>query len=158
MRPGEARGCKRQSLELNGPSTTSMFLQNRTLNPDVQRRQIHRPTIIIFYPSRKGLSTVAIHDDLVATLGAEAVSYPSMTRSLREAIFASSHPPDPVPLPDHQLDNSDQVVLLALAGPPFASIRELSRLTHLPRTTVHSRLTQSLRFHVHHLRWEPNFL
>jgi hypothetical protein len=35
MRPSEARQCERKSLELNGPSTTSTFLQNRTLNPDV---------------------------------------------------------------------------------------------------------------------------
>jgi hypothetical protein len=43
---------------------------------------------IVLYLSRKGLSSVAIHDDLVATLGAEAVSYPSVTRYLRETIFA----------------------------------------------------------------------
>jgi hypothetical protein len=76
--------------------------------------------------SRKGLSAVAIYDDLVATLGAAAVSYSSATRYLREAIFASSNPPDPLPLPEHQLDDSDQAILLALADPPFASIRELS--------------------------------
>jgi hypothetical protein len=37
---------------------------------------------IVIYLSRKGLSAVAIHDDLVATLGAEAVGYPSVTRYL----------------------------------------------------------------------------
>jgi hypothetical protein len=31
---------------------------------------------IVLYLSRKGLSAVAIHDDLVAILGAEAMSYP----------------------------------------------------------------------------------
>jgi hypothetical protein len=30
---------------------------------------------IVLYLSRKGLSAVDIHDDLVVTLGAEAVSY-----------------------------------------------------------------------------------
>jgi hypothetical protein len=62
---------------------------------------------IVLYLSRKGLLSVAIHDDLVATLGVEAVSYPSVIRSLREAIFASSNPPDPLPPPEHQLDDSD---------------------------------------------------
>jgi hypothetical protein len=81
---------------------------------------------IILYLSRKGLSAVAIHDDLVSTLGAEAVSYPSVTRSLREAIFTPSNPPDPLPPPEHQLDDSDQAILLALADQPFASLRELS--------------------------------
>jgi hypothetical protein len=73
---------------------------------------------------RKGLSAVAIHDDLVATFGPEAVNYQSVTRYLREAIFASSNPPDPFPPPEHQLDESDQDILLMLADQPFASIRE----------------------------------
>jgi uncharacterized membrane protein len=108
--------------------------------------------LIILYLSREGLSAVAIHDNLVATLGAEAVSYLSVTRYLRETIFASSNPPDPLPPPEHQLDDSDQAILLALADQPFASIPELSRLTDLPRTTAHRRLTESLGFHVHHLQ------
>jgi hypothetical protein len=85
----------------------------------------------------QGLSAIAIHDDLVVTLGAEAVSCPSVTRHLREATFASSNPPDPRPLPEHQLDDSDQAILFAPVDQSFASIRELSRLTHLPRMTVH---------------------
>jgi hypothetical protein len=96
--------------------------------------------LIVLYFSRKGLSAVTIHDDLVATLGAEAVSYPSVTRYLREAIFASSNP-DTLPLPEHYLDDSDQAILLAFADQPFTSIRELSRFTYLPRTTVHRRST-----------------
>jgi hypothetical protein len=67
---------------------------------------------IVLYLCRKGLSAVAIHDDLVATLGAEGVSCPSVTRYLREAIFASN-PPDPLPPPEHQLNDSDQVILVA---------------------------------------------
>jgi hypothetical protein len=62
---------------------------------------------IVLYLSRKGLSAVAIHDDLVPILGAEAVSYPSVTRYLGEAIFASSNPPDSLPPLEHQLDDSD---------------------------------------------------
>jgi DNA-binding IclR family transcriptional regulator len=44
-----------------------------------------------------------------------------------------------LPPPEHQFDDSDQAILLALADHRFASIRGLSRLTHLPRTTVHRR-------------------
>jgi hypothetical protein len=63
-----------------------------------------------------------------------------------------------LPPPEHQLDDSDQAILFALADQPFASICELSRLTHLPRTIIHRRLTQSLGFRVRHLRCVPNFL
>jgi hypothetical protein len=72
----------------------------------------------------------SIHDDLVAIFGVEALSYPRVTLDLREAIFTSSNPPDPLPSPKHQLDDSDQVILIALADQSIASIRELSRLTH----------------------------
>jgi hypothetical protein len=113
---------------------------------------------IVLDLSRKGLSAVAIHDNLVATLGAEAVSYPSVTHYLREVIFTSSNPPDPLPLPEHQLDDSNEAILLALADQPFAPTRELSQLTHSPRTTVHRRLTQSLRFCMRYLEWVPRFL
>jgi hypothetical protein len=113
---------------------------------------------IVLYPSSKGLSAGAIHDDPVATLGAEAVSYPSVTRYLCEAIFASSNPPDPLPPPDHQLNDSDQTILLVLADQPFPSTRELSRLTYLLRTAVHRRLSQSLWFRVRHLRWVHFFV
>jgi AraC-like DNA-binding protein len=94
----------------------------------------------------------------VATFGAKAVSYPSVTHYLREVIFASSNPPNPLPMPEHQLDDSGQAILLQLADQSFASIPELSRLAHLPRTTVHRRLMQYLGFCVRHLRWVLHFL
>jgi hypothetical protein len=117
---------------------------------------------VVLYLARKGLSPLAIHDDLVTTLGAEAnadaVSYSSVTRYLRAAIFASSNLPTHLPEPEAQFDDCDHAILLVLAEKPFASVRKLSRLTHLPRTTVHRRLTKSLGFCVHHLRWMPDLL
>jgi hypothetical protein len=94
---------------------------------------------IVFYLSAKGRSAVAIHDDLVVTLGAEAVSYPSRTRYLPEALFALSNLPDPLPPP-----NINSMILTRLSssrspiGPSrqFASYRN-SPIYHLPRATVH---------------------
>jgi transcriptional regulator of acetoin/glycerol metabolism len=63
-----------------------------------------------------------------------------------------------LPEPEAQFDDCDHAILLAIAGHRFASVRELSRLTHLPRTTVHRRLTKSLGFRVRHLRWVPHLL
>jgi hypothetical protein len=119
---------------------------------------------IVLYLARKGLSPLRIHDNLVTTLGADAhanadaVSYSSLTRYLRDAVFASSNPPTPLPEPEAQFDDCDHAILLALAEQPFGSVRELSRLIHLPRTTVHRRLTKSLGFRVRHLRWVPHLL
>jgi hypothetical protein len=115
---------------------------------------------IVLYLARKGLLPLATHDDLVTTLGADAdaVSYSSMTHYLRDAVFTSSNPPTALPEPEAQFDDCDYAILLALAEQPFVSVRELSRLTHRPRITVHRRSTKSLGFRVRHLRWVPHLL
>jgi hypothetical protein len=106
------------------------------------------------------MSAREIGDDIVATLGPDAVSYSSFTRYLREARLPPSKPePEPHPADVQRgLDDSDQVILAALEDGPFASVRQLFRLTHLPSTTVYCRLTQSLGFVAHHLRWVPHAL
>jgi hypothetical protein len=52
---------------------------------------------IVLYLTRKELSAITIHHNFVATLGSEAVSYSSVTRCLREAIFVSSNSPANIP-------------------------------------------------------------
>jgi hypothetical protein len=81
------------------------------------------------------------------------MSYPSVTLYLRGAVVASSNPPAPLPQPKPYLDGCDHAIILVLADQPILSVRELSQLTHLPRTTVHRRLAKSLGFHVCRLRW-----
>jgi hypothetical protein len=108
--------------------------------------------------SLKGIPAREIHDDLVATLGPNAASYSSVTRYHREAQFPPSKPePHPADV-QGDLDDSDQTILAALQDSPFASVRMLSRLTHLPSTTVYRSLTQSLGFVARHLRWVPHAL
>jgi hypothetical protein len=109
-------------------------------------------------PRQKGLQPLAIHRDITATLGAEAVGYSSMTRYLRDPVLFSSNPVPALPEQECQPDDCGQAILRALAEQPFPLIRELSRLTQLPRTTVHTRLTQSLGFRVRHLGWVPHRL
>jgi hypothetical protein len=104
------------------------------------------------------MSAREIHDDIVATLGPDAVSYSSVTRYLREARFPPSKP-EPHPVDSQRdLDDSNQVFLVALEDHTFASVRQPSRLTHLSSTTVYCRLTQLLGFVAHHLRWVPQAL
>jgi hypothetical protein len=54
--------------------------------------------------------------------GAEAVSYPSVTAYLREAKFSPSIPLATCSEPNHEPDDSDNAILLALAEQPFASV------------------------------------
>jgi hypothetical protein len=72
---------------------------------------------IVLDLARKGLSPLAIHDDLVTMLGSDAdadtVSYSSVTCYLRHAVFASSNPPTPLPKPEAQFDDCDHAIMLS---------------------------------------------
>jgi hypothetical protein len=114
--------------------------------------------LIVAYLSLKGMLAREIHDDIVATLGPDAVSYSSVTRYLCEARFPLSKPePHPADV-QRDLDDSDQAILTALEDNPFASVRQLSQLIHLPSTTIDRPLTQSLGFVARHFRWVPHAL
>jgi hypothetical protein len=54
----------------------------------------------VLYLTRKGFSPFAIHDDLVTTLGADAVSYSSVIRYLPDVVFSSSNPPTSLTEPE----------------------------------------------------------
>jgi hypothetical protein len=112
---------------------------------------------VVLRLARKGLSAIGIHHDLAATLGPEVASYSSMTREFREILLVSYDSLANIPEVEPQFDDSVQAVI-ALAEQPFASIRELAQPTHLPRTTVHKRLTQSLALRVRYLRWVSHLL
>jgi hypothetical protein len=64
--------------------------------------------------SLKGMSAREIHDDIVATLGPDAVSYSSVARYFREARFPPAKPePHPADV-QRDLDDSGQAILTAL--------------------------------------------
>jgi hypothetical protein len=68
------------------------------------------------------MSAREIHDDIVATLGSDDMSYSSVTRNLREARIPPSKPePHPVDV-QRDLEDSDQAILVALEDCPFASV------------------------------------
>jgi hypothetical protein len=82
---------------------------------------------IVAHLSLKWMSAREIHDDIVASLGPDAVSYSSVTRYLHDAQFPPSKPePDPVDV-QRDLDDSDHAILTAFKNSPFTSIRQLSR-------------------------------
>jgi hypothetical protein len=108
----------------------------------------------------KGLVAVAIHDDLVATLGTDAISYKLSVCNSLPSRSETGHlqPREPYSKLNIEPDDCGEAILLALNEQSFSSIRQLARLTHLPRTTVHMRLTQPLGFQIRHLGWVPHRL
>jgi hypothetical protein len=104
----------------------------------------------VLYLARKVLIAGAVYEDLGVTLGAGAISYPSVTRYFREAKFATSNPEVTFSESIREHGDCDQAILLALDEHSFMLIRQLARLAYPPRTTAHQCLMQSLRFQVRH--------
>jgi hypothetical protein len=111
---------------------------------------------IVLYLRMKGMALDAIPDDLVRTLGKDAVAYSTVTKDARSAQCSCRKEATPPDAPDVERSPVDEAIFTALAEFPFpfSSVRELSRRICLLRSTVHQQrhLTQSLRFTVRHLR------
>jgi hypothetical protein len=107
----------------------------------------------VLYLQMKVMVLNAIHDDLVRTLGKDAVTYSTVTKYACSAQFSSRKEAVPPEAPDVELSLADEAILTALGESPFSSVRELLRRICLPRSTVHPHrhLTQSLRFTMRHL-------
>jgi hypothetical protein len=113
---------------------------------------------IVLYLYMNGMALDAIHEDLVRMLEENAIAYSTVTKYVRSIRFPPKQDaPSAEPMPV-ETSPVDQAILTALADYPFSSVRELSRLTYLPRSTVHRYLTRSLRFTIRRLRWIPHFL
>jgi hypothetical protein len=113
---------------------------------------------IVLYFNRNGWMARVIHDDLVATLGEEAIAYSSMTKYLREA---QTGPDDATALPEDispHIDDSDEVILRALEEFTFSSVQHLFCAIHLPKTTVYRRFSEKLGVMARHLRCVPQIL
>jgi hypothetical protein len=106
---------------------------------------------IDLYLRMKGMALDAIHDDLVRTLGKDAVAYSTVTKYARSAQFSGRKEATTPEAPDVECSPVDGAILTALAEFPFWPVRELSRRICPPRSTMHQHLTQSLRFTVRHL-------
>jgi hypothetical protein len=115
---------------------------------------------IVLYLHMRGMSPDAIHENLmrVRVLGENAVAYCTVTKYVRSEKFPPMN--DGPPLQPIRIEPGpvDQAIVTALADCPFSSVRELSRLTCLPRSTVHRQLTGSLHFRIQHVRWIPHLL
>jgi hypothetical protein len=103
--------------------------------------------------SIKGLSAKAFHQKLVQTLGAEANVYRTVMWSFCAAKFPAQNREARHMAGVTRTDSVGADSPKALTDNPFSSVPESSRLTCLPRSNVHRRLTVSLGFTVCHLHW-----
>jgi hypothetical protein len=110
----------------------------------------------------KEIALDAIHNNLVRTLGKDAVAYSTVTKYARSAQFSVRKEVTAPEAPDVEHSPIDETILITLSEFPFpfplSSVRDLSRRICLPRSTVHRHITQSLRFTARYLQWVPHFL
>jgi hypothetical protein len=107
---------------------------------------------VVLSLNRKGWMAPVIHDDLVATLGEEAIAYSTVTKYFREA---QTGPDDATALPEEispHIDDSDEAILRALEDFSFSSVQHLFCAIHLPKTTAYRRFSGKLGFMARHLR------
>jgi hypothetical protein len=84
----------------------------------------------------KRLSTRAINNNIVAMLGPYIMRYSAITRDLPEAKCPLSTEEASDTGRRKSIDDSDETILSTLKESLFASVRQLSRLPHLPPTNV----------------------
>jgi hypothetical protein len=99
-----------------------------------------------------------MHDDFVATLGAEAPTHSMVTKYFCPAQFDLAKDPRNSSASSPHLANSHEAIVTALEEKWFSSIWQLARATHLPHMTAPRRLTNLLGFLPRALRWVPYLL
>jgi hypothetical protein len=96
---------------------------------------------IVLYLRMKGMALDAIHDDLVRTVGKDAVTYSTVTKYTHSAQFSGRKEAISSEASDVECSPVGEAILTALTEFPFWYVRELSRRICRPRSTVHRHLT-----------------
>jgi hypothetical protein len=104
------------------------------------------------YLSSKDWTTRVIRDDLVATLGEEAIAYSTVTEYGDDAPIRPGDPTAVFDATSLHIDESGEAILMAIDELPFSSVPQLAHATHLRMITVYRRLSEKLGFPRRHFR------
>jgi hypothetical protein len=113
---------------------------------------------ICLFLAANGLTAHAIHVKFEAVLHEKAVRDSTLAKYLRSASFGERDAvqADSDDTPDADL--IDQAILQALIFRRFVSVRQISRMILLSKSTVYGHLTESFEFISKRLRWIPRRL
>jgi hypothetical protein len=105
----------------------------------------------------KGLpaKTKDVHTELVQALGSDAIPYSTVTKNIRNTVILQDEPEAEDRAEDQGFSITDNAILKALKMIPFASIRQIAKMTFIPLTVVCRRWTKSLHFLLKRLHWVP---
>jgi hypothetical protein len=91
---------------------------------------------ITLYLNKMHLSAVAIHAEISSVLGEGTIGYSTVTRCLRKQSFANASHLAPEEPDFGAADTIDNAILQALDEQSFASLRQISKRTLIPMSTV----------------------
>jgi hypothetical protein len=123
----------------------------RMLDRHVKTDQEIDQRVIVTYLVLKRLSARAIHEDLITTIGFDAMAYSTVVHDLHDVHCSPSSLGTSSIEVWRGFNDSDQTILAVREENFFASVRQLSCLTHIPSTTVYRHLTESFWFTMRHL-------
>jgi hypothetical protein len=86
---------------------------------------------IVLCLARKEMNATVLHQELFATLGLDAVSYPTMTLIQRETRLTPEQSLAQEPTVEPNPSTIDSAITQALGGESFASVHQLAQRTCL---------------------------
>lgn len=113
---------------------------------------------IVVFLHLKGFNAREIHRDINETFHTNVIGYSTVTKYIRDQKFLRV-------VDDEEEEEfvpcnfqNQQAILKALNDYPFSSIREISTLTLIPKSSVYRILTEELNYKISNLRWIPHSL
>jgi hypothetical protein len=114
-----------------------------------------RSSVVFFH--LKGLSAKAkdAHTELVEVFGSDSIAYSTVTKDIWNDVLSQDEPEAEDRAEDQGFSITDNAILEAFEMMPFASIRQIAKMTFIPPTTIFRRLTKSFHFVLQRMRWFP---
>jgi hypothetical protein len=116
-------------------------------------------SIVTFF-HLNGLSAQAkyVHSEPVQVLRSDAIAYSTGIKPIENDVILQNEPEAEDRVGDQGFSIIDNAILEALEMMPFASIRQIAKMTFIPPTTLFRRLTKSFHFVLKPLRSVPQRL
>ena len=113
---------------------------------------------IVIFLNKQGKNATEINQEIISCFPEIAPSYSAITRILRSQKIQSQSSPRMILQKNQCQRENINKILKALKDFPFASVRQIEKVTGIPKSTIFDILTKSLGYTSRHLKWIPHFL
>jgi hypothetical protein len=104
----------------------------------------------------EGVFAKDIHTEVEQVIRSDAIAYSTVTKHIRNDAVLENEREAKNRAENQGFSITDNVILETLEMMPFASIRQIVKMTIIPPTTVFPRSTKSLDFVLKRLCWFPS--